>query len=54
MNAFGKYSPGVLLELENIRRCYARPRGLDDSCASPDRFMINQLGQNDGDSINVG
>ncbi len=41
---FGKYSPGVLLELENIRRLHARPE-LDwmDSCASPDRFMINQL-----------
>jgi CelD/BcsL family acetyltransferase involved in cellulose biosynthesis len=41
---FGKYSPGVLLEMENIRRLHARPE-LDwmDSCASPDRFMINQL-----------
>jgi CelD/BcsL family acetyltransferase involved in cellulose biosynthesis len=44
VEAFGKYSPGVLLELENIRRLHARPE-LDwmDSCASPDRFMINQL-----------
>lgn len=42
--AYAKYSPGVLLELENIERLHAR---LDvqwmDSCAAPNRFMINQL-----------
>ena len=48
-----RYSPGVQLELENIRRLHARaaagPRRNDaaplwmDSCAVPNHFMINRL-----------
>ena len=43
---FAASSPGVLLELENIRRCRALP-GLRwmDSCTSPDNEMINRLWQ---------
>ena len=39
-----QYSPGALLELENIRRVHAQP-GLTwmDSCAVADHFMANQL-----------
>ncbi|MBX5481938.1 MAG: GNAT family N-acetyltransferase [Myxococcaceae bacterium] len=42
--AYGRFSPGVLLELENIAQLHARTdvRWMD-SCASPNRFMINQL-----------
>jgi len=39
-----RYSPGVLLELENIHRLHERP-GIRwmDSCAAANRFMINHL-----------
>jgi hypothetical protein len=41
---YGRYSPGVLLELENIRLLHERTQiRWMDSCANPDRFMINQL-----------
>ena len=41
---YARYSPGVLLELENIRLLHERPQiKWMDSCASPDRFMINHL-----------
>jgi len=41
---YASYSPGVHLELENVRRFHAMP-GLEwmDSCASPDHFMANHL-----------
>jgi hypothetical protein len=41
---YARFSPGMLLELENIRRFHARP-GLRwmDSCAEPDHFMVNRL-----------
>ena len=42
--AYRKYSPGTLLELENIRRFHARPElQWMDSCAIPEHFMINRL-----------
>jgi CelD/BcsL family acetyltransferase involved in cellulose biosynthesis len=42
--AFARYSPGTLLELENIREFHRRP-GLQwmDSCAAPEHFMVNRL-----------
>jgi len=42
--AYARFSPGALLELENIRRFHARP-GLQwmDSCADPEHFMANRL-----------
>jgi GNAT acetyltransferase-like protein len=41
---YARYSPGVLLELENIRLLHERTQiRWMDSCANPDRFMINQL-----------
>ena len=42
--AFRRYSPGTLLEAENIRRFHARPalRWMD-SCAGADHFMVNRL-----------
>jgi hypothetical protein len=41
---YARYSPGVLLELENIRRLHAAPEiRWMDSCADADRFMINHL-----------
>jgi GNAT acetyltransferase-like protein len=41
---YARYSPGVLLELENIRLLHERTQiKWMDSCANPDRFMINQL-----------
>src|SRR5262245_50440892 len=41
---YARYSPGVLLELENIRLLHERPEiRWMDSCADPDRFMINHL-----------
>jgi hypothetical protein len=41
---YARYSPGVLLELENIRLLHDRTQiKWMDSCANPDRFMINQL-----------
>ena len=41
---YAKYSPGVLLELDNIDEVHRRP-GLHwlDSCAIPGHFMINRL-----------
>lgn len=41
---FSKYSPGVQLELDNLRRLHEAP-GHDwiDSCAVPRHFMINRL-----------
>jgi hypothetical protein len=41
--AYAKYSPGVLLELENIRQLHQGCLSWMDSCAAPNRFMINQL-----------
>jgi hypothetical protein len=42
--AFSRHSPGVLLELENLRRLHARPEiRWMDSCADADHFMINHL-----------
>ncbi len=41
---YARHSPGVLLELENIRRLHAMPNiRWMDSCADPDRFMINHI-----------
>jgi CelD/BcsL family acetyltransferase involved in cellulose biosynthesis len=42
--AYGRFSPGALLELENIRRFHAR-RELQwmDSCAEAEHFMANRL-----------
>jgi hypothetical protein len=41
---YARYSPGVLLELENIRLLHERPQiRWMDSCADPERFMINHL-----------
>jgi CelD/BcsL family acetyltransferase involved in cellulose biosynthesis len=41
---FARFSPGVQLELDNVERAHQRP-GLRfmDSCAAPNRFMINHL-----------
>jgi hypothetical protein len=42
--AYARFSPGTLLELENIRRFHARPElRWMDSCAKPDHFMVNRL-----------
>jgi hypothetical protein len=42
--AFARYSPGVLLELANIRECHARADvPWMDSCALPDHPMIDHL-----------
>ena len=42
--AWGRFSPGVLLELENIRRFHQRPElRWMDSCATPEHFMANRL-----------
>ena len=42
--SFARYSPDVLLELDNIHRLHRMPavRWMD-SCAAPNRFMINHL-----------
>ncbi len=42
---YAKYSPGVLLELFNMRNLMDRCSGIAmmDSCAMPDHFMINRL-----------
>jgi len=41
---YAKFSPGTLLELENIRRFHARPElRWMDSCARSDHFMANRL-----------
>ena len=40
----GRFSPGVLLELENIRRFHARSTSAwMDSCATSEHFMANRL-----------
>jgi CelD/BcsL family acetyltransferase involved in cellulose biosynthesis len=41
---YARFSPGVLLEIENINRVHTQGdiRWMD-SCADPDRFMINHL-----------
>lgn len=41
---FSRFSPGVLLEMENVRRLHARPE-IDwmDSTADSEHFMINRL-----------
>lgn len=43
--AFARYSPGVLLEVDNIRRLHEPARGIAwmDSCADPDHLMIDHL-----------
>lgn len=43
--AFARYSPGVLLEIDNIRRLHEPARGIAwmDSCADPDHVMIDHL-----------
>ncbi|HEX4383730.1 MAG TPA: GNAT family N-acetyltransferase [Myxococcales bacterium] len=42
--AFARFSPGVQLELENVERAHLLPRlRWMDSCAAPNRFMINHL-----------
>jgi CelD/BcsL family acetyltransferase involved in cellulose biosynthesis len=43
--AHAKASPGVLLELENIRRMHESGVSLMDSCAVPEHFMANRLWQ---------
>ena len=41
---YARFSPGTLLELENIRRFHARPElRWMDSCAEPGHFMANRL-----------
>lgn len=41
---YAAHSPGMLLELENVRRFHDRPDlGWMDSCAEPRHFMINRL-----------
>jgi CelD/BcsL family acetyltransferase involved in cellulose biosynthesis len=41
---YARFSPGVLLELENIRRFHAQPElRWMDSCAAADHFMVNRL-----------
>lgn len=42
--AWARYSPGALLELESLRRMHApgAPRWAD-SCAAPERFLVNHL-----------
>jgi CelD/BcsL family acetyltransferase involved in cellulose biosynthesis len=42
--SFSRFSPGVLLELDNVEKAHQLP-GLRwmDSCAAPNRFMINHL-----------
>jgi hypothetical protein len=42
--AYSRYSPGVLLELDNVHRLHELPQvRWMDSCAAPNRFMINHL-----------
>lgn len=41
---FAAFSPGQLLELENVRvMCEDKPAGWMDSCADPDHPMINRI-----------
>jgi CelD/BcsL family acetyltransferase involved in cellulose biosynthesis len=42
--SFARFSPGVQLELDNVERAHHLPRlRWMDSCAAPNRFMINHL-----------
>ncbi len=41
--AYAKYSPGILLEIENIRRLHGQGELFMDSCASPDHQVSNRL-----------
>jgi hypothetical protein len=42
--SYAKYSPGVLLELDNIRRVFAHPQvKWQDSCAKPRHVMANRI-----------
>jgi CelD/BcsL family acetyltransferase involved in cellulose biosynthesis len=41
--AFARYSPGTLLELENIRAFHCGGARWMDSCAAPEHFMANRL-----------
>jgi CelD/BcsL family acetyltransferase involved in cellulose biosynthesis len=41
--SFAKYSPGVLLELENVRVAHRLGLAWMDSCADPDHPMIDRL-----------
>jgi CelD/BcsL family acetyltransferase involved in cellulose biosynthesis len=42
--SYARYSPGVLLELDNLQRLHQmRSVRWMDSCAAPNRFMINHL-----------
>jgi GNAT acetyltransferase-like protein len=42
--SYSRFSPGVLLELENLRRLHEEGQfDWVDSCAVPDHFMINRL-----------
>jgi hypothetical protein len=42
--SYSRFSPGFLLEIENIRRLHSRPEvEWMDSCAVPVHFMINRL-----------
>jgi CelD/BcsL family acetyltransferase involved in cellulose biosynthesis len=42
--SFARFSPGVQLELDNVERAHLLPRlRFMDSCAAPNRFMINHL-----------
>jgi CelD/BcsL family acetyltransferase involved in cellulose biosynthesis len=44
--AFAAFSPGFLLEMENVRRLHERPNvRWMDSCASPQHVMIDRLWQ---------
>lgn len=38
-----RFSPGVLLEIENIRRLHDEPNAFMDSCATPDHWISNRL-----------
>jgi hypothetical protein len=41
---YARYSPGLLLEVENVRRLHSRPEiEWMDSCAVAEHFMINRL-----------
>jgi len=42
--SYARYSPGVLLEIDNVQRLHERREiRWMDSCAAPNRFMINHL-----------
>jgi hypothetical protein len=42
--SFSRFSPGVQLELDNVERAHRLPQlRFMDSCAAPNRFMINHL-----------